>query len=406
LKFLYVTWDAPQATYLESLFLPIFERLGAFGISFDVLQFTWDVGERAAAAADACRRAGIGFDAVEVKRSWGGAGPFLSAFSGAGHVLSHLRRSRADAVLARSTMPAIATLRAARKASFPFAFDADGLPLDERVEFAGRSPSSLQHRFLRDLETQMLQRSSAVLVRTPKAREIMIARAGAGTDEAKFHIVGNGRDPAAFHPHSSEQRMQMRERLGVSPDAPLLVYAGSVGPQYKFQQMLDLLVAVRRQNMDARLLILTGSQDAARQAIRDFAAEQAGACLVATAAPHDVPSYLAAGDVGIALRQPSFSMQGVAPIKIGEYLMCGLPIVGTPGIGDVQEATDSGLFFPVAATEKDLEAAADWILRAAADREASRAAARDLGLRRFSLERSVQDYRLALSGVPPVLAAG
>ncbi len=51
----------------------------------------------------------------------------------------------------------------------------------------------------------------------------------------------------------------------------------------------------------------------------------------------EVPFYLNAADVAFALRQPTFSMQGVAPIKLGEYLLCGLPVIASKGIGDTDD---------------------------------------------------------------------
>jgi glycosyltransferase involved in cell wall biosynthesis len=47
-----------------------------------------------------------------------------------------------------------------------------------------------------------------------------------------------------------------------------------------------------------------------------------------------VPKYLNAADVAFALREPKFSMQGVAPIKLGEYLLMGIPTIASAGIGD------------------------------------------------------------------------
>jgi len=49
---------------------------------------------------------------------------------------------------------------------------------------------------------------------------------------------------------------------------------------------------------------------------------------------------LAAADVAIALRQPSFSSLGASPTKLGEYLSCGLPVVVNDGVGDVGEIVE------------------------------------------------------------------
>ena len=49
-------------------------------------------------------------------------------------------------------------------------------------------------------------------------------------------------------------------------------------------------------------------------------------------------------EVITALRRSSFSMRAVAPIKLGEYLLCGLPALASPGVGDTDAiAADAGL---------------------------------------------------------------
>ena len=63
-RVLFVTWDGPQVSYLESLFVPIFERLSALGVHFDVLQFRWGEPALTIRAMRRCRDAGIGYRTV------------------------------------------------------------------------------------------------------------------------------------------------------------------------------------------------------------------------------------------------------------------------------------------------------------------------------------------------------
>jgi hypothetical protein len=41
--------------------------------------------------------------------------------------------------------------------------------------------------------------------------------------------------------------------------------------------------------------------------------------------------------VAFAIREPKFSMKGVAPIKLGEYLLMGMPTIASVGIGDTEQ---------------------------------------------------------------------
>jgi glycosyltransferase involved in cell wall biosynthesis len=111
-----------------------------------------------------------------------------------------------------------------------------------------------------------------------------------------------------------------------------------------------------------------------------------------------VPALLAAADVGLAFRAVSLSTRAIAPIKVGEYLLCGLPVVGTAGIGETAAASEAGIFF---ADNEGPEAAAEWITGTLLpDRALLAGRARKVGLAHFSLERSVRDY-LGAIGIDP-----
>lgn len=47
-----------------------------------------------------------------------------------------------------------------------------------------------------------------------------------------------------------------------------------------------------------------------------------------------VPSYLSAADVGLCFVHQAPSRLYCSPIKVGEYLACGLPVLITKGIGE------------------------------------------------------------------------
>ena len=137
MKVLFVTWDGPQVTYLESLFLPIFKQLLTRGFAFHVLQFTWGASERVAFARQACEQAGIGYKSVAIWRRPTAIGALFTALAGARHIKKATQAHNIDVVMPRSILPALATMLALRNGQCRMVFDADGLPLDERVDFSG-----------------------------------------------------------------------------------------------------------------------------------------------------------------------------------------------------------------------------------------------------------------------------
>src|SRR5690606_911920 len=122
-------------------------------------------------------------------------------------------------------------------------------------------------------------------------------------------------------------------QLGIRENEMLMVYCGSLGPQYGWDEMLNIFNVYSKHN-SARWLILTGNTQFAEDRIPNNLKEKV---IIKKVPFEQVPEYLNAGDIGFAIRKPSFSMQGVAPIKLGEYLLMGIPVIASKGIGDTDE---------------------------------------------------------------------
>jgi glycosyltransferase involved in cell wall biosynthesis len=396
LKILFVTWDGPQVNYLESLFLPIFAGLRPHGFEFDVLQFRFGTAAQEEAVRAACAAAGCGYTSARIWR-WGPPGAFASALRGGLDIRRALRRSRADAIMPRSVLPSLALLASGAVGRTPVLMDADGLEIDERAEFAGLKTTGPIYRLLRDIEAQMVRRSTAILTRTEATREILMARAGPPADPSKYTIVTNGRDEKIFHPSDEQSRRAVRAELGIAADAPLLVYAGSLGGRYRTRRIGELALELRALRPDARLLVLSGSPEVAQRELIEPLPGLADFTIVRRAPPEEVPRYLAAADAGTAFISASFSTLGISPVKTGEYLLCGVPIVGTLQVGDNALPLAAGVFFDD--RRSDLEAARWIVEEVLPNRETYRERARAVGVERLSLGRSVRDYRDALANL-------
>jgi glycosyltransferase involved in cell wall biosynthesis len=298
----------------------------------------------------------------------------------------------------RTILPAFAAMLALRHGKALLVFDADGLPLDERVDFAGASPSGFAYRLQQDMESEAVRRAKVVLTRSKRATDVLLARAGAGTNPSKFHVVSNGRDSALFAPADDFSIETVREELDIPQEAPLLVYAGSLGAQYCLDGMLHFFTLVRAHRPDSYFLILTPHLDIVDQTM-SFLPELADFVKHLSVPTPSVPKYLASADLGLALRRPSFSMQAVAPIKLGEYLLCGVPVVATAGIGDTEEMLETDVAFLLGDCDSaaELTTAAHWFVdQVLVTPSAYRKRCRAFGVKHFSLDATVTRYRRAL----------
>ena len=400
---LFITWDGPETRYLERLFLPILAGLAEGGWRFHVLQFGWGDEAVFEARAAACRAAGIPYRRAGVWRRGGGAGAFLSALLGARAIRAAVAEWGIDTLMPRSLMPALAVLRMGKagRRGLRLIYDADGLTSDERVDFGGLSPHGLTYRLLRDVEGEILRRADAVLMRTEAARAILLARAGAALEPGRCHLVRNGVDPAPF-----------RAALDGALDGArggekgfTLVYSGSIGVQYRLPEMLDLALALRGRIPDLRLRLLSPAQGAIREVLAGRGLAGAGWIAAESLAPEAVPAALCGCDLALALRQPAFSTQAVLPIKLGEYLLAGVPVIGTPGVGNTGALEAEGVF--QSAEAADLAATIAWVLdEVLPRREEMRARCHAAGMRHFSLAATVESYAQALRTVAAAGEAG
>jgi len=396
MRVLFVTWDGPTTRYLESLFLPIFARLRAAGVEVHVVQFGWGEERHVHAVAAAAERIGIRYHFRPVRKHGGPLGIAATLLTGTLWITRYVRRVGIDVVMPRSIIPAAMTLAArAIGTRARLVYDADGLMADERIDFGGWCATDTRYRVLRRVERAAVRSADLVLVRTRRAAAILAERA-APDDRIRVSLVANGRDPSVYRPSSEPERTRVREAIGVGATAPLLVYAGSLGPQYHPDRMLAFFAEVHRRRPDARLLVLSSMPldprwmpcaGAARDAVCHRAVE-----------PGAVATYLGAADLGVAFRMPSLSQQAVAPIKVGEYLLCGLPVVATTGVGDLDACIDAsvGRLLP-ALDDDDLRLAGEWFVeRVLPDRDAYRDRCRRAGVTLFGLSHTVRQYLDAL----------
>src|SRR5690606_14821514 len=112
---------------------------------------------------------------------------------------------------------------------------------------------------------------------------------------------------------------------------------------------------------DSSLLILTGNPAYLQNKIPAAIADKV---VVMEGLFNEIPAWLSAADLAFAIRKPLPSMRGVAPIKLGEYLLMGLPTIASKGIGDSEELLEALPFVYHFDHDKATEigGAAAWII--------------------------------------------
>src|SRR5690554_4411100 len=245
---LFITWDSDKSNYLECLFFPILQGiLKQGGIPCHVIQFSW-AGEE---EVERLRRHAEALDIVYIHRPVRRKpnailGAIWAAFWGSGFLRRYIQAHHIGIVLPRSTMPAMMVNRfSGWLANQPIhlAFDADGLPIEERVDYAGLNPKGTKYKCLKSAETKIIRYSSKVLTRTH--RSVSYLGQEKENSSKKYAVVSNGRDKS-FYRRDIQERARIRNSLGLGKDSKLWIYSGALGPQYQVEEMLLLFGHYRR----------------------------------------------------------------------------------------------------------------------------------------------------------------
>ena len=180
-------------------------------------------------------------------------------------------------------------------------------------------------------------RAGGVLYRLTKWAERLLYRAADGfvvlTERAREMVPSHDRPLEVIPCCIDLQRFATTERvdLGVT-NRPVFVYVGALGGFYLNDAMVELMAKA-----GAYALVLTqGSTTAIIDALHraGFTSDD---YRVMQAAPEEVPNYLRAADVALMLIQASYARRASSPTKFAEYLAAGLPVIATPGIGDLDQ---------------------------------------------------------------------
>ncbi|ABK19019.1 glycosyltransferase [Syntrophobacter fumaroxidans] len=139
--------------------------------------------------------------------------------------------------------------------------------------------------------------------------------------------------------NASANREQIRHELGLS-ERLVVAYCGSLHAWQLPGTSLDLFCSVKQIDPTAHFLAITTNANSMKHMIAAHGIQKEDASVVSI--PHDrVPSYLAAADVGLLLREASLLNRVSSPVKFGEYLAAGIPVVMSEGIGDYSMLAES-----------------------------------------------------------------
>lgn len=243
-----------------------------------------------------------------------------------------IRQKKIELVHARSHIPALIALRLKKRLGVKMIFDVRGLMAEEYIDAGHWNSNGAAARLSKSMEARALKATDGVVTLTDVLWSEMRNWPSLQSREAAHETIPCCIDLEAFR-FDDRARTSRRAELGVE-DRFVLVYSGSIGGWYMTGEMADFFAVLKRHRPNAFFLWLTqGDKSIVEQAME---AANAGPddYAVRSVRPVEVPSWLSASDAGIAFYRPGTSRLGTSPVKVSEYLACGLPVVVNAGVGD------------------------------------------------------------------------
>ncbi|WP_245422266.1 glycosyltransferase [Alsobacter soli] len=272
----------------------------------------------------------------------------------------------------------------------PYASREAGTPVTLRTEHLPYILAEPRHRLW---HAELLPHLHGLVCVSEDSRESYVRE---GVPPGLVHVIPNGVAPAS----PVRTRTDMRKRLGLPGDAPVILTVARLAPQKGHAVLLQAAQEILAGRPDARFL-WAGSGPLAGE-LRDRIAE-AGLCDAVRLLGHrrDIPDLMAAADLFVL---PSL-FEG-HPLVALEAMQAGLPVVATDAQGTREAVQDgvTGLLAP----PSDPSGLARAVAAALADPSAAAArarAARTVWAERFSAARMAADhlalYRAAIASARP-----
>lgn len=267
----------------------------------------------------------------------------------------------------------IAGVRLAQRYAVPLVVSVHSLTVMERRRW-GVGRSALDP-LLTAGERWVLEEADCVCV---VSRELIADLAAAGIDLAEKEIIvtPNQVDVDLFRPRRAEA-LARREELGISPEEVVIGWAGSFRGFHRLDQLLEIARRLQERSRARSLCYLLLGEGRERQQLTvQLAAAGIRAILPGVVDYARVPEYLSAMDVGLVLGGEERGRFHYSPMKLREFLACGVPVVGSK-LGDISNLlSGTPLEDLLGETVEELAGSIDLLARNDALRVSLRAEAR------------------------------
>jgi len=250
------------------------------------------------------------------------------------------QKKRYNIIHCRSYIAALIGIKMKKKFATKFVFDMRGFWADERVDGKiwniERFIFKKVYHFFKRKEVVFLENADKIISLTNNAKSKILNWQHLHNQPLAIDVIPCCVDMERFDPQkiNSKTSLYLKEKLNISENDFVLTYLGSIGTWYMLEEMLDFFKQLIITQPNSKFLFITGEdpeyiyREANKRAIPKHY------FIVKRTDYTEVPLYLSISDYSIFFILPVFSKSASSPIKQGEIMSMGIPIVCNAGVGD------------------------------------------------------------------------
>lgn len=259
-----------------------------------------------------------------------------------------------DFIYERASLYSTAGVSLARELNLPLIIELNAPLAMEQSIYRGAGFGELAAQ----AERWTLSRADAVLAVSAQLRDYAVSL---GVESSRIHVFPNGVNASLFQPGRPDP--DVRERWGLGT-GPIVGFVGGLRPWHGVQVLPTLLDHLTKQYQNLQMVIV-GEGPLRGELERDIKERKLTQNVVFTGSlPHEkVAGLIRQFDVALAPYPPLDHIFYFSPLKLFEYMACGIPVVAADigQVGEVMKNGETGLLYPPGELDA-LTAACDRLL--------------------------------------------
>lgn len=340
---LYISYDGMTDPLGQSQVLPYLVGLSGLGYHFSLVSCEKpDAFQRRKAVIEAiCKEHNIEWHPLPYTKS----PPVISTILDIRRIREQcemiVSQKQVDLVHCRSYIPALIGMEIKYRKGIPFIFDMRGFWADEKRD-AGAWPETnpiyrWAYRYFKRKEKAFLESADCIISLTEAGKKEILSWKHVRRDSLPITVIPCCADLAFFDYNTipGQGSIDLRKKLQIPEEALVLGYLGSLGTWYMLEEMVLFFSVLLEVRPDSYFLVVSNDQPGELAKLLQKNKIPATRVVVTQANRETVPLHLSVFDVGVFFIRPTYSKIASSPVKHGELMGMGIPLICNKGVGDV-----------------------------------------------------------------------